>query len=58
MTDRRIDAFFYGLFMDAGALLQPARGAGSARAQSGYSTRLQGVLRKLNFPPEYIAAVS
>jgi len=137
MTDRRIDAFFYGLFMDVDVLreskvapsnprrayvadfalrigqratLLPAAGARAygmlialthrelerlytapgleqyrpeavlAQTLGGtlvpalcynlreapaaqernpdYATRLQGVLSKLNFPPEYIAAVS
>jgi len=137
MTDRRIDAFFYGLFMDVDVLreskvtpsnprrayvadfalrigqratLLPAAGARAygmlialthrelerlytapgleqyrpeavlAQTLGGtlvpalcynlreapaahernpdYATRLQGVLHKLNFPPEYIAAVS
>ncbi len=137
MTDRRIDAFFYGLFMDVDVLREskvapsnPRRAyvadfalrigqratlltAAGARAYGmlialthrelerlytapgleqyrpeavlaqtlggtlvpalcynlreapaahernpDYATRLQGVLRKLNFPPEYIAAVS
>jgi len=131
MTDRRIDAFFYGLFMDVDVLreskvapsnprrayvadfalrigqratLLPAAGARAygmlialthrelerlytapgleqyrpeavlaqtlggtlvpalcynlREAPADYATRLQGVLSKLNFPPEYIAAVS
>jgi hypothetical protein len=63
MTDRRIDAFFYGLFMDVGTLV-PAlcynlREAPAAHERNpDYATWLQGVLSKLNFPPEYIAAVS
>jgi len=61
MTDRRIEAFFDGLFTDVdvlrGSRVVPSN---SQRAYvDDFALRIgQRVLRKLSFPPEYLAGVS
>jgi hypothetical protein len=65
MTERRIDGFFYGLFMDADVLrnrgvapADPRHAHVDTERNPDYAVRLQRALRALDFPLEYIDSIA
>ena len=55
--ERRVNVFFYGLFMDADALRSKGLHPNDIRQARVDGVKLQAVARRLGMPEDYIAGI-